>query len=147
LDLTIRHIEDADLTEVVALWQASGVSRPWNDPLKDIAFAVESPHSAVLVGAIEGRISSTVMVGEDGHRGWVYYLATHPDLQRQGLARQMMDAAETWLQARGVWKMQLLIRNDNAAARGFYERIGFRDTQAVCFQKIINGDPGAGDAR
>lgn len=146
-DLTIREIDDADVVHVVELWSAAGVSRPWNNPFTDIAFARQSSQSVVLVGVIGQRIVATVMVGEDGHRGWVYYLATHPDVQRQGIAKQMMSAAEVWLQARGIWKMQLLIRADNATAKGFYERLGYQNTQAVCFQKVIAGDPLSGDAR
>jgi len=146
-DLAIREIEDGDVAEVVALWGASGVARPWNDPITDIAFARKSPQCVVLVGAVGERLAATVMAGEDGHRGWVYYLATHPELQRRGIARAMMDAAEAWLKARGVWKMQLLIRADNAAAKGFYERLGYGNTEAVCFQKVISGDPDSADAR
>ena len=137
IDLTIRPIENGDVTEVVGLWHDAGVSRPRSDPKKDIAFARASPHGAVLVGGVEGRVASTIMGGEDGHRGWVYYVATLPELQRRGLARRMMDAAETWLKARGIWKLPLLIRDDNAAAQGFYERLGYRDTKTVCFQKVI----------
>jgi ribosomal protein S18 acetylase RimI-like enzyme len=146
-ELTIREIQDGDVPDVVALWGASGVSRPWNDPIADIAFARKSPQCIVLAGAIGQRLAATVMVGEDGHRGWVYYLATHPELQRRGIARAMMGAAEAWLRARGVWKMQLLIRADNAAAKGFYEKLGYGDTEAVCYQKVIIGDPASGDAR
>ena len=146
-DLTIREIDDADVGQVVELWGAAGVSRPWNNPYTDIAFARQSSQSVVLVGVIDQRILATVMVGEDGHRGWVYYLATHPEVQRQGIARLMMSAAEGWLKARGIWKMQLLIRADNSVAKGFYERLGYQNTQAVCFQKVIAGDPRSGDAR
>lgn len=146
-DLMIREIEDADVAQVVDLWIAAGVSRPWNNPHTDIAFARRSPQSIVLVGVVGQRTVATAMVGEDGHRGWVYYLATHPDVQRQGIARQMMSAAEAWLKARGIWKLQLLIRVDNGDARAFYEKLGYQNTQAVCFQKVIAGDPTSGDAR
>ena len=143
----IREIDDADVADVVELWHASGISRPWNDPLKDIAFARRSPQSVVLVGEIGQRIVATAMVGEDGHRGWVYYVATHPNLQRRGLAREMMQAAETWLIGRGIWRMQLLVRAENAEARAFYEKLGFGDTKTICFQKVISGDPAGGDVR
>lgn len=145
--LTVREVEDHDVSQIIEVWNAAGVSRPWNDPLKDIEFARQSPQGAILVGLIEQRLVATTMVGEDGHRGWVYYLATHPEFQRRGIARQMMEAAEVWLKERGIWKMQLLIRAGNMAAKGFYERIGFKDIEAVCYQKIIAGDPGASDAR
>ena len=135
--LTIRDVADADEAQLVALWRDAGVSRPWNDPARDIAFARSSSHSTVLVGVDAGRVVASAMVGEDGHRGWVYYVAAVTEQQGQGLGRAMMDAAEAWLVARGIWKMQLLVRADNAKARGFYERLGYRDTQTTCFQKEI----------
>ena len=49
----------------------------------------------------------------------------------------MMEAAERWLANRGVWKVQLLVRGDNAAVRQFYEHLGYRDTRSICLQKII----------
>ncbi|MGH6957315.1 MAG: GNAT family acetyltransferase [Caulobacteraceae bacterium] len=139
--LTIRDMADADFEAVAALWLASGVARPWNDPATDIAFARRGPHSTVLVGERGGRVVATAMVGEDGHRGWTYYVAAAPELQGQGLGRAMMAAVEAWLAARGVWKVQLLVREDNVAAKGFYERLGYRDTRTACFQKEIERNP------
>ncbi|KAB1070651.1 GNAT family acetyltransferase [Methylobacterium planeticum] len=141
-DAVIRPMRDGEAAAVVALWHAAGVSRPWNDPETDLAFARRSPHARVLVAARGDRIVATAMVGEDGHRGWVYYLAVDPECQGGGLGGAMMEAAETWLRGRGVWKVQLLVRADNAAVRHFYEHRGYRDTRTVCFQKII-GEAGA----
>jgi ribosomal protein S18 acetylase RimI-like enzyme len=136
-ELTIREIADGDIAQVIALWHAAGVARPWNDPERDIAFARRDTHSTVFVGIEGGGIVASAMVGEDGHRGWVYYVAIDPKLQRSGFGRTMMDAAERWLIDRGVWKVQLLVRADNAAAAAFYEKLGYRDTQSVCLQKIL----------
>jgi ribosomal protein S18 acetylase RimI-like enzyme len=135
--LTIRDIQDDDIEPVVELWRASGVARPWNDPYRDLGFARREPNSTVLVGEAEGGLVASVMVGQDGHRGWAYYLAVAPRLQGQGLGRAMMQAAEDWLQARGVWKAQLMVREDNAGVRAFYERLGYRDTRTVCLQKVL----------
>jgi ribosomal protein S18 acetylase RimI-like enzyme len=135
--LRIREIVDDDIAQVIALWHAAGVARPWNDPARDIAFARRDDHSTVLVGVEGTRIVASAMVGEDGHRGWVYYVAIDPEHQRGGLGRTMMQAAEDWLIKRGVWKVQLLVRGDNTAAIGFYDRLGYRDTGAVCLQKIL----------
>jgi ribosomal protein S18 acetylase RimI-like enzyme len=147
IGLIIRQISDADEAQVVDLWRLSGLARPWNDPAKDIAFARQSPQNILLVGVMGRRVVASAMVGEDGHRGWVYCVATHPELQHRGIARDMMNAAEAWLKARGIWRMQLLVREDNAAAKGFYEQLGYRDTKTVCLQKVIAGDPESGDAR
>jgi ribosomal protein S18 acetylase RimI-like enzyme len=137
MTITIREITDDDIDQVVEVWTTSGVARPWNDPATDIEFARRGPHSTILVGVFAGRVVATAMVGEDGHRGWVYYVATAPERQRTGLGRQLMAAAEAWLAHRGVWKVQLLIRDGNEKVRRFYERLGYRDTKARCFQKIL----------
>jgi ribosomal protein S18 acetylase RimI-like enzyme len=137
MTLEIRDIADQDVPDVIALWNAAGVARPWNDPARDIAFARRDAHSTVLVGLDGGRIVASAMVGEDGHRGWVYYVAISPERQRSGLGRVMMQAAEDWLKQRGVWKAQLLVRADNAQATKFYDQLGYRDTRSVCLQKIL----------
>jgi len=136
----IRPIADGDVAAVIALWHAAGVTRPWNDPEHDIAFARRGPHSAVLVADAEGTIVAAAMVGEDGHRGWIYYLAALPERQGSGLGRAIMEAAEAWLAGRGIWKAQLLIRTENTAVRGFYEHLGYARNPTVVFQKVLETD-------
>ena len=116
----------ADCEAVIALWQAVELTRPWNDPHADFALAISGPHSAVL-GARDdtGALVATVMVGEDGHRGWFYYLAVDAAHQRRGLGRAAVAAAENWLQARNIPKAQLMIRNGNAVAVTFYAALGY----------------------
>lgn len=137
MNLAIGAITDADTPAVIDLWTRAGVTRPWNDPVTDIAFARAAPHAAILVGRINDAIAATVMVGEDGHRGWVYYVAADPERQGAGLGRAMMAAAEGWLRARGIWKLQLMVRGDNRKAKGFYEALGFREVDTIVFQKVI----------
>jgi ribosomal protein S18 acetylase RimI-like enzyme len=136
----IRPVTDGDVAAVIALWHAAGVTRPWNDPVRDIAFARRGPHSTVLAAEVDGKIAAAVMVGEDGHRGWVYYLAALPEKQGSGLGRAIMEAAEAWLAARGIWKVQLLIREENEAVRGFYEHLGYAKNPTVVFQKVLKDE-------
>ncbi len=142
----IGEIRDEDVDAVTALWVSAGVVRPWNDPVRDIAFARAASQATILVAVIDHRPVATVMVGHDGHRGWVYYLAVCPELQDQGLGRSMMAAAESWLEERGVWKLKLLVRADNSAVRGFYEGLAHLETQSISFQKGLRGSPRADDA-
>ena len=95
--LAISAITDADVEPVVALWQRCGLTRPWNDPHADIALARRRDNSTVLIGREGGAIVATIMVGHDGHRGWVYYVAVDPDCQKRGFGRLIMAAAEDWL--------------------------------------------------
>lgn len=120
----------ADTEALVALWEACGLTRPWNDPRADIAMALETPTSDILVLREADQIVASAMVGFDGHRGWVYYLAVAPERRGSGFGRAMMDACEAWLRERGSPKIQFMVRDDNAAALGFYERLGY-ERQAV----------------
>jgi len=108
--LSIAPIEDADIADVGALWQACGLTRPWNDPAADIALARRGPNSTVLIGRDGNAIVATAMVGHDGHRGWVYYVAVDPVRRTQGHGRTIMNAAEDWLRRAGIAKLQLLVR-------------------------------------
>ncbi len=132
-----RLIEDRDVQGVIALWDKCKLTRAWNDPVTDIGFARRGPSSAVLVWDGKSEIIATVMVGHDGHRGAMYYLAVHPAQQKSGLGREVVDAAEKWLSERGVWKVNLMVREDNAEARGFYERLGYVVNPVISFGKSI----------
>jgi ribosomal protein S18 acetylase RimI-like enzyme len=137
--LAIADIADADVAAVIALWQTCGLTRPWNDPAADIELARRGPHSTVLIGRDRDAIVATAMVGHDGHRGWVYYVATDPDRRAKGYGRAIMNAAEDWLRATGIAKLQLMVRRDNAKAGAFYQSIGYAEAQTIVFAKWLDG--------
>ena len=132
---------ETDCDSLVALWQACGLTRPWNDPLSDFRLAFNGPTSAILVARNNGLIVGSVMTGFDGHRGWVYYLAVQPDQQGLGLGRKLMGAAENWLRQRGAPKIQLMVRADNDAALDFYDRLGFERQNVVTLGRFITTQP------
>ena len=132
-----RELTVADRSAAVDLWEACGLTRPWNDPVADFDRALAGPTSAVL-GSFDGDdLVATAMVGEDGHRGWMYYLAVDPTLRRGGLGRRMVEEAETWLRGRGVVKVNLMVRHDNAAAVAFYERLAYEDQQTTVLARWL----------
>lgn len=121
----------------VALWERAGLTRPWNDPRADLALALRTPAAAVLAGRTGGMLAATAMVGFDGHRGWVYYLAVDERWRGSGFGAAMMEAAERWLADRGAPKVQLMVREDNAAAAGFYRRLGYERGRVAVLQKRL----------
>lgn len=140
--LELRDFIEDDRQAVISLWQRCGLTRPWNDPSSDIDLAIGCATSTVLVGTIDAIIVTSVMVGFDGHRGWVYYLAVDPDRAGQGLGREMMAAAESWLAAIGTPKLELMVREDNAAAIGFYDALGYEPQKVFVLGKWLDGRPG-----
>ena len=137
--LSIAAVEDGDIADVIALWQRCGLTRPWNDPAADIALARKGPNATVLAGRDGGSIVASVLVGHDGHRGWVYYVTVDPDHRHKDYGRLIMAAAEDWLRTRGIEKLQLMVRGDNAKVHAFYEALGYYDQERVVFAKWLDG--------
>jgi ribosomal protein S18 acetylase RimI-like enzyme len=131
-------MQDKDIEAVIALWQSCGLTRPWNKPEKDIAFARGKEHSEILVGVIDHEVIASLMVGHDGHRGSFYYVAVDRKHQRQGIGAALIRAGEQWLKERGVWKVNLLIRQENSDVQGFYERLGYEVNRVMSMgQRLI----------
>jgi hypothetical protein len=137
--LSIAPIADADVAEVIALWRACDLTRPWNDPAADIALARRGPNSAILIGRDGENMIATALVGHDGHRGWVYYVAVDPARRGNGFGRAIMAAAEDWLRARSIEKLQLMVRGDNIKVKAFYGSLGYLEQERVLFAKWLDG--------
>lgn len=121
----IRPFALPDTDAVVALWQDAGLTRPWNNPYQDINRKLTVQAELFLVAVDGSEVVGSVMAGYDGHRGWLYYLASHPARRGQGIARRLVESAEERLVAMGCPKVQLMIRPGNEPASGFYDALGF----------------------
>jgi ribosomal protein S18 acetylase RimI-like enzyme len=128
----------AERDVVAALWARCGLTRPWNDAAADFDFALDSGHGAILVADRAGAILGAVMVGHDGHRGAVYYLGVDEAARRLVLGRRLVEAAEAWCRARGVPKINLMVRKENLAVLAFYEAIGYADTRCVSLYRTLD---------
>jgi ribosomal protein S18 acetylase RimI-like enzyme len=136
--MLIGLLRPADFDAAVELWQEAGLTRPWNDPVADLHRAMAGPASTVFAGLTGDVLLATAMVGHDGHRGWVYYLAVRADAQRRGHGDAMMSACEAWLLERNVPKLNLMLRTDNKAARGFYTALGYTHDDVVVYAKRLD---------
>jgi ribosomal protein S18 acetylase RimI-like enzyme len=137
--LSIAPIEDGDVAAVVALWQRCELTRAWNDPAADIALARRGSNSTILIGRNGETVVATAMVGHEGHRGWVYYVAVDPDHRGKEYGRAIMKAAEDWLRDAGIAKLQLLVRPENTKVQAFYESIGYDEQKRVVYAKWLDG--------
>ncbi len=138
--LFIRPFQTKDEASVVSLWQLCELTVPWNNPYKDIARKLKVQPELFLVGMLDSLLIATVMGGYDGHRGWINYLAVHPDFQGQGYAQQVIENVESELRKRGCPKINLQIRSGNARVMAFYQKLGFTDDQALSMGKRLEED-------
>lgn len=125
---------------VIALWEKCDLTRPHNDPHKDIVRKMKVNPELFLIGLEGDKVAASAMGGYDGHRGWVNYVGVDPDYQRQGLGQQIMQAIEKALLTKGCPKLNLLVRTENLDAVKFYESIGFNREDCVEMGKRLIPD-------
>ena len=133
----IESLSPSQFEAAVALWHEAGLTRPWNDPLEDLRRAIAGPASTVLAGTEDAHLVATAMVGHDGHRGWVYYVAVRPDRRGRGHGRAIMRACESWLAALDVPKIDLMVRTENDAVLAFYDAIGYGRDEVFVMSKRL----------
>ena len=138
--MRIRPFNAEDEGAVVALWEECRLTRPWNDPHKDIARKLAVQPELFLVCVEQNHIVGTVMAGYDGHRGRVNYLAVAPAFRGRGVARALMKHVERELLARGCPKLSLLVRDTNREAIGFYRHLGYVEDESVSLGKRLIAD-------
>ena len=135
--LTIRSARDGDRQATIDLWIKSGLATSYNDPGHDLDFAKGAAASDVIVGLVDDQVVASVMVGHDGHRGWLYYVAVDPDHRGSGFGAAIVEAGENWLRSRQVTKVMLLIRETNTKVEAFYKNIGYETIPRIIMQKWL----------
>ncbi len=139
--MKLRNYQASDEAAVVDLWQRAGLMQnPLNDARKDIAFCLEGGHGEILILEDANEVVATAMVGQDGHRGWIYYVAVEPGRQGEYLGRRIVRAAERRLKAQGVPKVHLMVRGSNTQVVGFYQRQGYRVEPVTTMSRRLDGE-------
>jgi ribosomal protein S18 acetylase RimI-like enzyme len=138
--MKIRTFSKDDKPAVIQLWEACGLTRPWNDPAKDIDRKLSIQPELFLVGELDGQIIASAMAGYDGHRGSVFYLAIAPAQQGKGYGQQLMARIEVLLKAMGCPKLNIVVRSSNEPVLGFYRKLGYKPDDVVSIGKRLIPD-------
>ena len=138
--LLIRPFQTEDEDALVALWKMCELTVPWNNPHKDIARKLQVQPELFLVGILDSNLIATVMGGYDGHRGWINFLAVHPDFRENGYGQEIMNSVETKIREMGCPKINLQIRTGNNKIACFYQKLGFTNDHVVSMGKRLEAD-------
>jgi ribosomal protein S18 acetylase RimI-like enzyme len=126
-----RLQDDSALVRVDAATWTTGVS-PAPPPSTATAFFNERARPEdVLVAVVDddvvgyARLGQPIALASHEHVLEVSGLAVHPDRQRQGIGRRLVEAAVREALDRDARKLTLRVLGPNAAARRLYEANGF----------------------
>ena len=138
--LVVRTYSAEDQPAVIDLWDRCGLLRPWNNPGKDICRKLRANADWFLVAVVRNKIVGSIMIGYEGHRGWINYLAVDPSLRRQGVGRRLMEQAEELLRKAGCPKINLQVRSANKEAADFYASLGYLQDDVISLGKRLDPD-------
>ena len=139
-DAVLKTATAADRDRVVALWHQTKLTRPWNDPGADFDRALAVDQATIMIAVKGADLVGSVMVCDDGHRGWGYYLGVAESQRKTGLGHLLMERAEDWLKDRGCPKIQFMVREDNHTALGFYRALGYERQAVATLGRFLDPD-------
>lgn len=138
--MEIRKFKEGDRSAVIELWETCGLTRPWNNPNKDIDRKVQFQPELFFVGTVNPEVIGSVMAGYDGHRGSVFYLAIHPKFQGLGYGQQLLAYIEKVLIELGCPKLNILVRSNNDQVLKFYSSLSYSADGVVSIGKRLIPD-------
>ena len=122
---------------IVDLWRKCNLTVPQNDPVEDIHRKLVFQPDLFFVALFDGKVIGSIMVGYEGHRGWMNYLAVLPEHQRRGYGRKLVEKAVDELKRLGCLKVNLQVRRSNVSVVEFYKHLGFKDDDVVGLGKRL----------
>lgn len=110
---------------MASLWgEVFGYSEARNHPARVLA-AKRAWDERVLVAVEDAKVLGSIMIGFDGHRGWLYRVAVSGAARRRGIGRLLVRAAEAELTALGCLKVNLQLHLHNADGQAFWRALGY----------------------
>ena len=122
----------------------------WNEkyPSKEI-FREDIKNNALFVARINSEIVGCIMfssykddvyknvkwISEDSNNLYIHRLAVHPRFQKKGIARKMMDYAESFAKSKNYKSIRLDTFSKNQRNNKFYKLRGYIKLDDVFFPK------------
>ncbi len=122
----------------------------WSE--KSILETLSQPNSICLMAEKAGRAAGYILAYRAADEAEIARIAVAKELQRQGVARALLDDFESVCRAQEINKLLLDVRSGNMAARALYEKSGFQEDgirqrfyrdpeeDAVLMSKAIRGN-------
>jgi ribosomal protein S18 acetylase RimI-like enzyme len=136
----LREYYDAtDREQVISLWRTVfGYETAHKEPSLAIAKKLGASDHLFFVAEAKGKLVGTAMAGYDGHRGWLYAIAVHPNCRRTGLGSRLVRHAEQALVSAGCMKVNLQLLATNEATAAFYKSIGYTVEPRISMGKVLH---------
>ena len=120
--MEVRNMRFEDYDSVYALWLSCpgmGLNN-LDDSADGIAKYLARNPDTCFVAVDQGRVIGAILTGHDGRRGYISHTAVSPAHQRQGIGKQLVDAALNALREQGINKVNLVAFAHNEKGNAFW---------------------------
>lgn len=134
--MKLRKMVYQDYDEVYQLWlSCKGMGLNNLDDSKEgiLQFLKRNPKTC-FVAIEDSKVVGTIIVGNDGRRGYIYHTAVHPDYRHQHIATKMIDKALQALQKLSIHKVALVVFAKNENGNIFWEKLGFTTRSDIIYR-------------
>jgi ribosomal protein S18 acetylase RimI-like enzyme len=135
--MEIRFCAEQDRAQLSELWaRVFGYSEARNDPARGIEHKLAWDHR-ILIARDGAQLLGSLMIGYDGHRGWLYRMSVAPEARRRGVGRALVEHAERELLALGCAKINLQLHAHNDAGASFWRALGYIEEPRISMGKVL----------
>ena len=126
--MQIRAFRQEDVDAVVDILKANQqYSHPEIDGPEAMLRVRDCQAAEFLVAEDEDRILGLIRGTYDGSRAVIYLASVHPDFQRKGIGRALVQEIAQRFRDRGAASISVIVPGD----AGFWKKMGFRQTTRV----------------
>lgn len=124
----VRAAQVSDVQAMIALERLAGAAAHWAEAAYKQMFSPDAPPRVALVLIENSRMYGFVIARLTGAECELENIVVDESSQRKGLGALLMESLVSAARERQVKQILLEVRESNAAARGLYERCGFKVT-------------------
>jgi N-acetylglutamate synthase len=126
VQVEVLPFQPSDYDQVMALWQATeGITLREADSREAILAYVARNPGLSFVARDGDVLAGAVLAGTDGRRGYLQHLAVAASYRGRGVGRALADRVVEALDAAGIAKCHLMVRQENEQAKAFWEHLGW----------------------
>ena len=134
--MEIRNMQLNDYDSVYALWlSCAGMGlNNIDDSREGIKKYLARNPETCFVAVEQCCIIGAILAGHDGRRGYISHTAVSPAYQRQGIGKQLVEAALNALNGQNITKVNLVVFSHNEHGNAFWDALGFTERPDLVYR-------------
>jgi GNAT superfamily N-acetyltransferase len=125
--INIVPYKTGDYHTLIHIWESAGLQyKPLGrDSEPNIEAELKKGVGKFLFAVTNELYVGVVLVTHDGRKGWINRVAVLPEYRNRGIAKQLVQAAEKWLDGQGIGIYACQIEDYNKDSLEVFKKLGY----------------------